>query len=149
MRTMVFKNFRDWHGQWYALLAVVLLSLTSSQAQPTITTLGGGDPNVTPKYQGYRNGATLTSALFRNPSGLAITKDNSQLLVADRDNNMVRLCDLSVSMTYDLFTMTNYVKCTNVFKKPVGVVIDKDVNLFVLNRNAGTNGFILQIDYTG
>jgi len=133
-----------------AMLALMLAGV-SVQALPTVTTLGGGDPNVSPKYLGYRNGDTLHTALFHTPSGLAITPDGSQLLVADRDNNAVRLVDFSYSpsLTFDLLVYTNYVEATNLYSKPVGLALDLSGNLFVLNFAKGTNGYILQFDADG
>ncbi|MEY4917974.1 MAG: hypothetical protein RL616_1887, partial [Verrucomicrobiota bacterium] len=133
------------------LLAGLSLLLGDFAQAASVATLGGGDPNVSPKYQGYRNGTTLTQALFRNPCGLAIDKTGNYLLVADRDNNTVRLVDFTFtpSITATLLTMTNYVPTTNLFSKPVGVAIDLSYNIFVLNRGNGTNGYVLQFDVNG
>ncbi len=131
------------------LLMAALITTADIGQATSIATLGGGDPNVSPKYQGYRNGTTLTQALFRNPAGLAIDRTGNYLYVADRDNNAVRLIDFSLNYTGTLLTMTNYVPTTNLLKKPVGVALDLSYNLFVLNKASNTNGYVLQFDSDG
>ena len=42
-------------------MLALMLAGVSAQARPTVTTLGGGNPNINPKYKGYRNGPTLTA----------------------------------------------------------------------------------------
>jgi len=134
-------------------MLAVLLAHGSVQAMPTVKTVGGGYPLA--PYSGYANGDTFHQALFNNPVGLAVDVSGEYLLVADRDNNAVRLIDFGLGdsadfgTTADLLTMVNYVPVTNLFKKPVGVVIDDSYNIFVLNRANGTNGYILQFDTDG
>jgi len=142
------QTFRCLSG---AMLAWMLAGV-SAQALPTVTTLGGGNPNVNPKYLGYSDGDTLHQALFHTPCGLAITPDESQLLIADRDNNVVRIIDFtfSPSLTFTLLVTTNYVEADKLFIKPVGLVLDSaGDNLFVLNYNTGKNGYVLQFDSDG
>src|SRR5665213_3987542 len=147
MRNNILK---PWHRMFGRLLAetivfsAMLLTIPCLKAT-TLTTLGGGQP---PQYYGYRNGDTLTSALFHTPCGLAIDSTGNYLFVADRDNNAVRVLQFDISYTAPLLTMTNYVSATNLFNKPIGVALDAAGNIFVLNKAKGTNGYILEFDYT-
>ena len=128
-------------------LTVLLLGLVPSLVTgATVTTLGGGNPNVTPKYQGYKDGNTLTNALFRTPYGLALDEAYGYLYVADRDNNAIRTVDLVLGQTYTFAP-------TNLTSRPVGVAVDGNGNVFVLNRGStnafSTNGSVLMFDTYG
>ena len=122
----------------------MLAVAASLQAAVTVTTLGGGDPHVNPKYQGYRDGATLTSALFRSPAGLAIDSTGNYLFVADRDNNAIRYLDLGAGFTWT-FSVVN----TNLISKPVGVLLDSQLNVYVLNKGTGNNGSVVTFNNFG
>ena len=108
----------------------------------TVTTLGGGNPNVNPKYLGYSDGITLSQALFRTPAGLALDSTGHYLFVADRDNNAIRYLDLIAGRTWSLG-----VPDTNIFNKPIAVAVDADDYVYVLNRGSGTNGSVITLDY--
>ena len=146
------KNFffrspqRSW--QWapagFVLGLIWLLGAAHLQAAVTVATLGGGDPHVSPKYLGYRDGTTLSSALFHTPAGLAIDSTGSYLFVADRDNNAIRYLDLAAGLTWT-FGVVN----TNLVNKPVGVVVDTSLNVTVLNRGGGNNGSVVTFDSFG
>ena len=127
-----------------AALGLALLAGTSAHAQPTVATLGGGSPLVTPKYQGYRDGATLTHALFRTPAGLALDSTGQYLYVADRDNNAIRYLDLTAGQTW-----TFGVTFTNLINKPIAVAVDSSDNVYVLNRGNGTSGSVITFDNWG
>src|SRR5882724_8430702 len=132
---------------WSGAMLALMLAGVSVQALPTVTTLGGGSP-VTP-YNGYVDGDTHGAAKFNNPVGLAIDPANSYLLVADRDNDAIRVLEFDIAFTYTMTPTTNGVAVTNLFKKPVGVAIDAANNIFVLNRANGTNGNVLQFNPVG
>jgi hypothetical protein len=127
-----------------AALGLALLAGTNAHAQPTVATLGGGSPLVTPKYQGYRNGATLTHALFRTPAGLALDSTGQYLYVADRDNNAIRYLDLTAGQTW-----TFGVTFTNLINKPIAVAVDSSDYVYVLNRGNGTSGSVITFDNWG
>ena len=127
-----------------AALGLALLAGTNAPAQPTVATLGGGSPLVTPKYQGYRDGATLTHALFRTPAGLALDSTGQYLYVADRDNNAIRYLDLTAGQTW-----TFGVTFTNLINKPIAVAVDSSDNVYVLNRGNGTSGSVITFDNWG
>lgn len=137
------KTFKLW-TRACAALGLALLAGTSAHAQPTVATLGGGSPLVTPKYQGYRDGATLTHALFRTPAGLALDSTGQYLYVADRDNNAIRYLDLTAGQTW-----TFGVTFTNLINKPIAVAVDSSDNVYVLNRGNGTSGSVITFDNWG
>ena len=92
---------RSWGLALWGLVAVAVSLLgTATLHAVNVTTLGGGDPHASPKYLGHRDGATLTSALFHTPSGLAIDSTGNYLYVADRDNNAIRYLDLAAGQTW-------------------------------------------------
>ena len=148
-------------ARWFGLLAIagLLLGAASLQAQSsktetTVTTLGGG-----PQY--YNSGGSFGSSnsvygtlysQFHTPSGLAYDSSVDYLYVADRDNNAIRLIDLSdpanPSETYTFAPYPPYIP-TNLISQPVGVAVDALSDVFVLNRGKGNNGTVLEFDYFG
>ena len=76
------------------VMAALLLAAANLSAGPAVTTLGGGNPSVNPKYLGYEDGNTLNQALFHTPCGLALDSTGQYLFVADRDNSEIRILDL-------------------------------------------------------
>jgi sugar lactone lactonase YvrE len=110
---------------------------------------GGGWP---PTY-GYVEGNPVNStyAHFHTPIGLALDSTGEYLFVADRDNNKIRVVDLSSSSTHYNFTYTFApvpgFTPPNVITNPVGVALDADDNVYVLNRGNGTNGTVAVFDY--
>jgi len=128
-------------GKTVVALGLALLASNQAQALPTVTTLGGGQPS---NYYGYRQGPTLTSALFHTPCGLAIDSSGTRLVVADRDNNAIRVLDLEGKQTGDLELFH-----TNLINKPVAVVVNKQAWVYVLNYGKGTNGSVYTFDCNG
>ena len=128
------------------ITASLLLVGSRLIAGPTLTTLGGGNPNVNPKYLAYKDGATLTNALFHTPYGIALDGIYNFLYVADRDNNAIRQLDLTAGYTYTFAP-------TNLTIRPVGVAVDSEGNVYVVNRgstnNVSTNGSVLTFDTYG
>jgi DNA-binding beta-propeller fold protein YncE len=108
---------------------------------------GGGYP----PYYGYVEGDPITStdAQFHTPIGLALDSTGEYLFVADRDNNAIRVVDLSSSSAHYNFTYTfapiiRLHSGTN--HQPVGVALDADDNVYVLNRGNGNNGTVVVFD---
>jgi hypothetical protein len=126
----------------------LLLAATSLSAAPSMTTLGGGNPNVNPKYRGYSDGLTLSQALFYTPCGLALDSSGELLYVADRDNNRIRFLDLVSGWTW-----TFDIAETNLLKKPIAVYVDSFYFVYVLNRGttnaASTTGTVELFDNWG
>jgi len=146
MKNTFFRRVqRGWGSALCGVVAgvVSLLGVANLQAV-NVTTLGGGDPHASPKYLGYRDGTTLSSALFHTPAGLAIDSTGSFLFVADRDNNAIRYLDLAAGVTWT-FGITS----TNLVNKPVGVLVDDFFNVYVLNRGSGNNGSVVTFDNFG
>jgi hypothetical protein len=134
-------------------MLMLLLANSSVQALPTVNTISGGYP-LSP-YYGNANGDTLHTALYHTPVGLAVDLSGRYLFVADRDNNLVKLIDFGLGVTADYgtssywITYANGLENTNLFNKPVGVVVDQEYNVFVLCRAQGTNGYLMQLDIGG
>ena len=127
--------------------AVIFTAMTigALMAQPTVKTLGGGDVKIS---YGYTDTNTLY-ALFHTPYGLAVDQDGQTVYVADRDNNAVRLLtDFQDPNNGYTFTFT-----TNFLSKPVGVGLDADGDVYVLNRGTtnlvSTNGTVLEFGNIG
>ncbi|HXI71974.1 MAG TPA: FN3 associated domain-containing protein [Verrucomicrobiae bacterium] len=146
------NNFFRWLGRGWRLTMLgclvgcaSLLGAASLQAAVTVTTLGGGSNlNKNPKYLGYSDGNTFSSALFHTPCGLAIDSTGNYLFVADRDNNAIRYLDLGAGQTWT-FAVAN----TALVNQPVGVLVDAAYNVYVLNRGTGNNGSVVTFDNFG
>ncbi|HSY20193.1 MAG TPA: FN3 associated domain-containing protein [Candidatus Acidoferrales bacterium] len=133
---------------WSGAMLALMLAGVSVQALPTVATLGGGSPFA--PFNGYVDGDTHAAAKFNNPVGLAIDQSDNYLFVADRDNNAIRVLQFDIDFTATFTPVdTNGLVLTNLFIKPVGVTIDSEYNLFVLNRGNNNNGNVLQFDYQG
>jgi sugar lactone lactonase YvrE len=122
--------------------AIVAMTAGNLWAMPTVSWISGG-PTA-----GYVNGNINDNVFYNTPSGLAVDQSGEFLLVADRNNNTVRLLDFGINNTATLLTYTNYVQTTNLFSHPIGVAIDDSYNIFVLNYAQGNNGTVLEFDDT-
>ena len=154
MRTIILKRASRAFGQTHfirqslGIIAMVALLLAAANlfaiGIPTgvsVTTLGGGNPNVNPKYLGYVDGNTLNQALFHTPCGLALDSSGQYLLVADRDNSAIRSLDL-----VNGYTGTFAINQTNLLNKPVAVAVDTYDYVYVLNRGNVTNGSVVTFE---
>ncbi len=135
------------------VLALLLLGTANFARAVTVNTLGGGNPSVSPPYQGYKDGTTLSTALFRTPMGITYDDYYDCLYVADRDNNAIRMLDLAGGQTFTIFPNTNTGVPTNLISRPVDVQADPYGSIFVLNRGGNgvgysTNGTVMQFDST-
>lgn len=127
--------------------ACFLLATFASQAAPVVSTVSGGRAG-TPRY-GYVDGNTQPDAQFHTPVGLALDSfgfngSGPLLYVADRDNNAVRKLDLNGNQTITFAT-----NLINRISQPVGVAVDANGNLYVLNRGNGANGTVLSFNRFG
>src|ERR1039458_590332 len=140
-------------SRWFVAIAMAVLCLAEANlfAGATVNWISGGPNYGYPSGAGYVNGDITTDAEYHTPSGLAVDITGNYLLVADRDNNAVRVLEFDINFASYLLTMTNYVPVTNSFllSKPVGVAIDSSYNIFVLNYANGANGYVLQFDGEG
>ena len=150
MKTNIFN--RPWRaspvlrGAGTVVLSALLLASANVMAMPVVTTLTGGPSQISPPYSGYADGDTATIAQFNTPIGLAMDSTGEFLFVADRGNNAIRVLDLAFDET---FTFVNSFSPPNVIANPVGVVLDADDNVYVLNRGNGNNGTVVEFDYYG
>src|SRR5437867_1377242 len=133
------------YGLWKAFPAVVLSGflLTPSllSAMPVVTTVSGGPSQQNHNSNGYTDGDTKLLAQFNTPIGLALDSSGNLLFVADRDNNAIRTLNLSGNLT---FTFT-----TEEISQPVGVAVDAQGNVYVLNFADGGNGSVVKFDAFG
>ena len=132
-------------------VAIAALAITAGNVfgGATVNWISGGPNTGYPTGAGYVDGDITTEAEYHTPSGLAIDESGDYLLVADRDNNTVRVLQFDINNTGTLLTYSNNIVKTNLFSKPVGVAVDPDYNVFVLNRAKNTNGYLMEFDYTG
>ncbi|MGA2179520.1 MAG: hypothetical protein ABSH15_08070 [Verrucomicrobiota bacterium] len=152
MRTTILKRAWRAFGQAHFIpqsrgvivMVALLLAAASLFASPVVNTLGGGNPNVKPKYLGYEDGITLSQALFHTPCGLALDSTGQYLFVADRDNNAIRFLDLVAG-----YTWTFDVAYTNLINKPIAVAVDTYDYVYVLNRGNTNNGSVVTFDNWG
>src|SRR3569833_111366 len=102
----------------------------------------------------YVDGAAINVAAFSGPSGLAFDGQGN-LYVADRNNNMIRkITAAGVVSRIAGITTAGFVNVTvstansvyGAFKKPVGVVVDGQGNIYVAD---GGNSAIRQITAAG
>ena len=150
MRTPILKRAWRAFGQTHfvrrsrsiIVMLALLLAAASLFASPSVTTLGGGNPNV--GYAGYEDGVTLNQALFHTPCGIALDGTGQYLFVADRDNNAIRYLDLVAG-----YTWTFDVTYPNLINKPIAVAVDTSYYVYVLNRGNGTNGSVVTFDDWG
>jgi len=132
-----------------ALLAFPLSAahLMGGATPVLVDTLTGGPSQNSPPYHAYVDGNTADLAQFYNPIGLAMDTTGNYLYVADRDNNAVRVLDLPGNYTSTF--LPNVFTLPGEINRPVGVAMDAEDNLYVLNRGNGSNGSIKVFDYFG
>lgn len=124
-----------------AALALATFSVASLKAAPVLDTISGGPTAAHPSSSfGFVNGNTLTTAQYHTPWALALDSSATQLFVADRDNNAIRRIDLPNNWTSTFVSGLN---------KPVGVAVDGEGNVYVLNQGNGSNGSVLKYDPFG
>ncbi len=97
-----------------------------------------------------RQSGEFHRAKFNTPIGLALDSSGQYLFVADSKNNRLRVVDLPSSathfnLTYSFAPIPGYTSGT--ITNPVGVALDVDDNVYVLNRGNGRNGRVVVFDY--
>ena len=129
------------------VMAALLLATTNLFATATVILLSGGpNPPLKITSSGYVNGDITTNSVYNAPAGIAADLSGDFLFVADSSNNAIRLLEFDINWTSTLLTLSpdGLTVITNLFNNPVGVAIDSDYNLFVLNRGNGNNGNVLK-----
>ena len=142
-----------WASRAALTAALLLLATTNLRAAGErngvdVQSLCGGGPYP---YYGYVEGDPLvpTDAQFHTPIGLALDSSGEYLYVADQDNNAIRVVDLPSStihynLTYTFAPIPGFTSGT--ITNPVGVALDADDNVYVLNRGNGNNGSVVVFD---
>jgi hypothetical protein len=123
------------------LSVIFMLAGEDAFAQATVTTLAN-TYNKAGAGKASANGVLTTSAKFNFPAGIALDSSGTYMFVADYNNNAIRLVyDLgnkSSSITYSVYTNKNGIN------HPIGVAVDPDDNIFVLNYGTkGANGSLM------
>ena len=139
---------------WTAVLLLLATTNLRAGVQNGVvvgTVCGGGSS----PFYGNREGNPVNSidAQFHTPIGLALDSTGEYLFVADRDNNRIRVVDLPSSSTHYNFTYT-FASITGLtpsgtIANPVGVALDAEDNVYVLNRGNGNNGTVVVFDLWG
>ena len=138
-------------GVGAALLSAFLLAPASLLAASTtvqVSTLTGGPFQFNSPPYGYVDGDTAAVAQFHTPIGLAMDSTGNYLFVADRDNNAIRVIDLGAGETYTYLPIVGLTP-PGAINNPVGVAVDADDNVYVLNRGNGNDGSLVRFDYYG
>ena len=137
------------------IVMVALLLAAANLSAGTVVNWVSGGPNpfepagVGVNGDGYRDGDTILDAEFNTPCGIAVDITGNFLLVADRNNNAIRVLDFDNNWTSTFLTFIGPNLVTNLFHNPIGVAIDSSYNIFVLNRGNGNNGNVLEFDSWG
>jgi hypothetical protein len=124
-----------------SLTIALLLAAANVFAATTATWISGGPNTGFPSGAGYVNGDLTTDAEYHTPCGIAFDISGQYLFVADRDNNVIRYLDFADNWTWTF--------ATNLINRPVGVAIDGDYNVYVVNRGNGNNGSVVTFDHWG
>lgn len=136
-------------ARWMVTPVLLWLSTASLFANASVAWLSGGPSTAYPTGAGYVNAPINHDAQYHTPCGLAMDQTGNFLLVADRDNNQIRVLQFDINYVSDLLTLTNGNVASNLFTKPVGVAIDNNYNVFVLNYGNGNNGTVMEFDSEG
>ncbi|MGA2751964.1 MAG: hypothetical protein ABSG59_24640, partial [Verrucomicrobiota bacterium] len=141
-----------------ALLLLAAANLRAGVPDGVVVgTLCGGGPSP---FYGYVEGNPITStdAQFHTPIGLATDSTGGYLagylIVADRDNNAIRAVDLAppsaahCNFTYTFAPIPGFTP-SGAISSPVGVALDAEDNVYVLNRGNGKNGTVVEFDCYG
>ena len=131
------------------MFATLLLSAVNLLATgPAVNWLSGGPyaSDGSPAAYGYADGDITADAKYHTPSGIAVDLSGNFVLVADRDNNAIRVLEFDDNNVGTLLTFIGPDEATNLFNNPIGVAIDSSYHIFVLNRGNGNNGNVLEFD---
>ena len=118
---------------YHILRHVTGTGLTGRRLEP-------GNPN---SGSGAGPGSTQS---FGGPTGIAYDSTDNFLYIANNTNNSIQILDLN-----DFTNATStFVTSANGVTNPVAVLLDSDLNLYVLNQGKSvTNGYVLEFDPYG
>jgi hypothetical protein len=131
MKTVAKTSRRVPGERRWALLLTVACALGAAlpllHGQATVSTIAGGAYPAEP-YTGLWDGtiAPNNTVRFNNPRGMAIMASGN-LLVADRDNDAIRLVNFSAGTVSTWLNLPNF--------KPVAVQVDSSGTIYVLSTN--------------
>jgi len=126
-----------------AFSVIFMLAGANTFAQATVTTLantynkaGKGPASALTK------GVPTASAKFNFPAGIALDPSGTDLIVADYNNNAIRYVydvgNKSSSLTFNIYNNTSGIN------HPIGVAVDSNTNVYVLNYGKkGTDGSLM------
>lgn len=101
-----------------------------------------GNPNA---GSGSGSGPGLTQS-FGGPTGIAYDGTDNFLYIANNTNNSVQILDLNDTTN----ATSTFVTSANGVTNPVAVLLDTDLNLYVLNQGkSASNGYVLEFDPYG
>jgi hypothetical protein len=134
------------------VMAALLLATANLFAGATVNWVSGG-PNpgegIGLPGSGYVEGDITYEAEYNTPCGIAVDLTGNYLLVADRNNNAIRVLEFDINNASSLQTFVGPNQVNNLFNNPIGVALDSSYNIFVLNRGNGNNGNLLEFDWWG
>ena len=116
---------------------------------PVVDTLTGGPAQNSPPYSGYQDGNTA------NPPPNSIPPSASpwtaRASISSSPTSTITPCARWTCHSIQTFTYVPIPGLTpaGAINKPVGVVVDADDNVYVLNQGNGNNGRVVVFDYYG
>lgn len=116
---------------------MLALAGTPAFGQATVTSLTDANHGKA----GFANGNTFNTAQFRFPAGIALDPSGSLLFVADATNNAIRMVN-NLGNQSSSWTFTAY-NAANGISHPIGIAVNADTNIFVLNFGNGKNGSLM------
>lgn len=81
--------------------------------------------------------------LFSAPNGVALNNEGTTLYIADSANSAIYALNLANNQT------TAFLTAAKGLVQPVGVLVDANDSLYVLNQGTGNNGTLMQFDQFG
>ncbi|MGA4577446.1 hypothetical protein [Limisphaera sp. VF-2] len=117
-------------------------------ALPEVHTVSGGPKQGTWTPHGYADGRATTDAQFHRPVALAWAESGAaggRLYVADEGNHAVRVLEEGWVYTF----LPNDVVGPTWIRGPIGVAVDGEGVVYVLNRGESGRGWLLRVDAHG
>jgi DNA-binding beta-propeller fold protein YncE len=81
--------------------------------------------------------------VYSSPAGMSLNNESTLLFVADPVNDTISALDFANNTT------TVFLNSSNGIYEPVGVAVDVNDNVYVLNQGTGGNGSIMEFDEYG
>src|ERR1039458_4693030 len=102
------------------VMVALLLAATKLFATATVNWVSGGPNSFEPdgvgvNGDGYRDGDITLDAEYNTPCGIAVDLTGNYLLVADRNNNTIRVLEFDINDTSTFLTFNGPDLVTNLF----------------------------------